>query len=80
MTFIIRERDGGRSAGYISAGFFGGLTLGRIALMWFNRMVGPQKVIFIYIVLVIAYVHIFLLPFCTRRIPLPLTAVHTGWS
>ncbi|KAF7978928.1 hypothetical protein HWV62_44131, partial [Athelia sp. TMB] len=70
VTFIIRERDGGRSAGYISAGFFGGLTLGRIVLMWFNRMllsplatnllthhfhtqVGPQKVIFIYLFLVI---------------------------
>ena len=24
VTFIIRERDGGHSAGYISSGFFGG--------------------------------------------------------
>lgn len=37
VTFIIRERDGGPSAGYISSGFFGGLTLGRVALIWFNR-------------------------------------------
>ena len=39
MTFIIRERAGGNSAGYISSGFFGGMTLGRVALMWFNRKV-----------------------------------------
>ncbi|KAF7983466.1 hypothetical protein HWV62_21756 [Athelia sp. TMB] len=39
VTFIISERDGGRSAGYISSGFFGGLTVGRIALMWINRKV-----------------------------------------
>lgn len=53
VTFIISERDGGRSAGYISSGFFGGLTVGRIALMWINRKIGTPKVIFLYSVLVI---------------------------
>ena len=42
VTFIISERDGGRSAGYISSGFFGGLTVGRIALMWINRKVSMR--------------------------------------
>ena len=39
VTFVIRERGGGHNAGYISSGFFGGMTLGRVALMWFNRKV-----------------------------------------
>jgi hypothetical protein len=57
VTYIIEERKGGSSAGYISSGFFGGerdlnshfsvrsdpylpgLALGRIALMWLNRLV-----------------------------------------
>jgi hypothetical protein len=41
VTFIIRERNGGSGAGYISSGFFGGITLGRVVLMWFNRKVCP---------------------------------------
>ncbi|KAJ3742478.1 MFS general substrate transporter [Lentinula detonsa] len=49
VTFIIRERDGGPSAGYISSGFFGGLTIGRLALMYVNKKVGEQKVVFIYV-------------------------------
>ncbi|KAG6811769.1 hypothetical protein H0H92_005899 [Tricholoma furcatifolium] len=39
VTFIIRERGGGHSSGYISSGFFGGLTLGRIGLLWLNKRV-----------------------------------------
>lgn len=66
MTFIIRERGGGSSSGYISSGFFGGmftipslawysytsdvlgLTLGRICLMWLNKMVGEHRIIIVY--------------------------------
>lgn len=61
VTFIIKQRDGGQSAGYISSGFFGGefslmsnvvhsmrfsylgLTLGRIGLMWLNKMVSQRN-------------------------------------
>ncbi|KAG7095459.1 hypothetical protein E1B28_006199 [Marasmius oreades] len=39
VTFIIEKRDGGHSAGYISSGFFGGLTIGRLGLMWMNKRV-----------------------------------------
>ncbi|CCO32693.1 Bypass of stop codon protein 6 [Rhizoctonia solani AG-1 IB] len=39
VTFIIDERGGGPSAGYISSGFFGGLMLGRVALLWVNQKV-----------------------------------------
>jgi fucose permease len=48
VTYIIEERGGGPSAGYISSGFFGGLTLGRILLLWVNEKVGERRVIFLY--------------------------------
>ncbi|ETW78487.1 hypothetical protein HETIRDRAFT_460335 [Heterobasidion irregulare TC 32-1] len=54
VTFIMQVRQGGASSGYISAGFFGGLTLGRVALLWVNEKVGERRVIFIYVLLAIA--------------------------
>ncbi|KAK7684562.1 hypothetical protein QCA50_012509 [Cerrena zonata] len=54
VTYVINERGGGPSAGYISSGFFGGLTFGRLALLWLNKKVGERLVVFIYIVLAIA--------------------------
>ncbi|TFY77871.1 hypothetical protein EWM64_g6140 [Hericium alpestre] len=54
VTYIIQVRHGGPSSGYISAGFFGGLTLGRVALLWVNKKVGERLVVFIYILLAIA--------------------------
>ncbi|KAL0067464.1 hypothetical protein AAF712_005452 [Marasmius tenuissimus] len=54
VTFIIEKRDGGHSAGYISSGFFAGLTLGRLALWWFNKRIGEHTVIFVYSILAIA--------------------------
>ncbi|KAF9010235.1 MFS general substrate transporter, partial [Cyathus striatus] len=48
VTFIIDVRGGGPNAGYISAGFFGGLTLGRVILLWVNEKVGERRVLFIY--------------------------------
>ncbi|KAL0057209.1 hypothetical protein AAF712_016153, partial [Marasmius tenuissimus] len=36
VTYVIRLRDGGSNSGYISSGFFGGLALGRVALLWAN--------------------------------------------
>ncbi|KAG2008699.1 MFS transporter [Coprinopsis cinerea AmutBmut pab1-1] len=48
VTYIIEERGGGPSAGYISSGFFGGLTLGRVILLWVNEKVGERLVLYIY--------------------------------
>ncbi|KAI0064407.1 MFS general substrate transporter [Artomyces pyxidatus] len=48
VTFVIRERQGGPSAGYISSGFFGGLTLGRIVLLWLNQKIGERRALFLY--------------------------------
>ena len=39
VTYVQDKRNGGANAGYISSGFFAGLMLGRILLMWVNRKV-----------------------------------------
>ncbi|KZT32778.1 MFS general substrate transporter [Sistotremastrum suecicum HHB10207 ss-3] len=54
VTYIIQERGGGPSSGYISSGFFGGLTVGRLALLWVNKTVGERRVIWLYSILAIA--------------------------
>ncbi|KAG8831933.1 hypothetical protein FRC17_002338 [Serendipita sp. 399] len=54
VTFIIRQRHGGPSSGYVSTGFFGGLTFGRVALLWVNKKVGERRVIFVYTIIGIA--------------------------
>lgn len=51
VTYIIEERGGGPSSGYISSGFFGGLTLGRVILLWVNKAVGERLVVYLYAVL-----------------------------
>ncbi|KAH7325496.1 MFS general substrate transporter [Rhizoctonia solani] len=53
VTFFVEERGGGTSAGYISSGFFGGLMLGRIGLIWLNEKVGERRVVYAYVLLAI---------------------------
>ncbi|TFL07867.1 MFS general substrate transporter [Pterulicium gracile] len=53
VTYIIEERGGGPSAGYISSGFWGGLAVGRIALLWVNKKIGEHRVIYLYSLLTI---------------------------
>ncbi|QRW26542.1 major facilitator superfamily transporter [Rhizoctonia solani] len=53
VTFAVEERGGGSSAGYISSGFFGGLMLGRIGLLWLNEKVGERRVVYAYILLAV---------------------------
>ncbi|KAL5501375.1 hypothetical protein ACEPAH_8635 [Sanghuangporus vaninii] len=48
VTFVIQQRGGGASSGYLSSGFFAGLTLGRLVLLWFNRLVGERRVVYLY--------------------------------
>ncbi|CUA77505.1 Gallate transporter [Rhizoctonia solani] len=54
VTFVIEERGGGPSAGYISSGFFGGLMLGRVVLLWVNEKIGERRVVYLYCLLCIA--------------------------
>ncbi|KAI0093476.1 major facilitator superfamily domain-containing protein [Irpex rosettiformis] len=53
VTFIQEKRGGGTSAGYISSGFFGGLMMGRLTLLWLNQKIGEHRVMFLYAVLAI---------------------------
>ncbi|KAF9650312.1 MFS general substrate transporter [Thelephora ganbajun] len=52
VTYIINVRGGGPSSGYISSGFFGGLTLGRVGLLWVNRLIGERSAVFLYGILI----------------------------
>jgi len=53
VTFVIDKRGGGASSGYLTSGFFAGITLGRVALLWINHKVGERRVVLIYILLAI---------------------------
>ncbi|KAF8524366.1 MFS general substrate transporter [Hysterangium stoloniferum] len=53
VTFIIGQRGGGPSAGYVSTGFFGGLTAGRLVLHFATRIIPERHTIFIYAILCI---------------------------
>ncbi|KAL1736056.1 major facilitator superfamily domain-containing protein [Schizophyllum commune] len=54
VTFVIDERGGGSSSGYLSSGFFGGLALGRILLLWVNKWIGEKRVVMVYTLICIA--------------------------
>ncbi|KAM5546104.1 hypothetical protein V8D89_000230 [Ganoderma adspersum] len=53
VTYVQDKRHGGANAGYISSGFFAGLMLGRVLLMWVNRKIGERRILFIYAFLAI---------------------------
>uniref|UniRef100_A0A8H7Y664 Major facilitator superfamily (MFS) profile domain-containing protein n=1 Tax=Psilocybe cubensis TaxID=181762 RepID=A0A8H7Y664_PSICU len=53
VTFMMVVRGGGPESGYVAAGFFGGLTLGRIALIWVNQKLGEVRAVYLYTALVI---------------------------
>ncbi|KAF9077556.1 major facilitator superfamily domain-containing protein [Rhodocollybia butyracea] len=48
VTYILTVRGGGANSGYISAGFFGGLMLGRVVLLWVNQKIGERRVLYLY--------------------------------
>ncbi|KAI9065306.1 MFS general substrate transporter [Trametes sanguinea] len=53
VTYVINLRHGGPDSGYIPSGLFGGLMIGRIALLPFSKLVGERRVIFVYILAVL---------------------------
>ncbi|KAG1840112.1 MFS general substrate transporter [Suillus tomentosus] len=55
VTYILDVRGGGPSSGYVSSGFFGGLMIGRVALLWLNEKIGERLALFIYSVLAIIF-------------------------
>ncbi|KAK7034552.1 hypothetical protein VNI00_012399 [Paramarasmius palmivorus] len=52
-TYILRLRDGGVNSGYISSGFFAGITIGRLGLLWLNAKIGDRYAMYLYIFLAI---------------------------
>ncbi|KAI0358139.1 MFS general substrate transporter [Trametes cingulata] len=53
VQYVIDLRGGGPSSGYIASAFFGGLTLGRVGLLWVNRKLGEHRAIFLYAIVAI---------------------------
>ncbi|EJU06129.1 MFS general substrate transporter [Dacryopinax primogenitus] len=53
VTYLVQVRGGGPSSGYASSGFFGGLALGRVLLLWVNKKLGTNRVIYLYSFLVL---------------------------
>ncbi|KAI0346461.1 MFS general substrate transporter [Trametopsis cervina] len=58
VTYIQQVRGGGANAGYVSTGFFAGLTVGRVGLLWLNKKIGERNAIFLYTVLALALVFV----------------------
>ncbi|KAI9634043.1 major facilitator superfamily domain-containing protein [Dioszegia hungarica] len=52
-TFLIQERGGNSSSGYVTSGFFGGLTVGRIVLIPVTNRLGHRLSVYIYTVIAI---------------------------
>ncbi|KAG8216750.1 hypothetical protein J3R82DRAFT_6965 [Butyriboletus roseoflavus] len=57
VTYIIDLRNGGSSSGYISTGFWAGLTIGRVALIKVNNLIGERHAFLVYTLLAIAISH-----------------------
>ncbi|KAG9029878.1 hypothetical protein FRB95_004754 [Tulasnella sp. JGI-2019a] len=55
VTFLDQLRGGGPSAGYVSSGFFGGITVGRFILWPVTDWIGKRRSIYIYGVLAIIF-------------------------
>ncbi|KAI0316668.1 MFS general substrate transporter [Amylostereum chailletii] len=53
VTYTIEVRHGGPSSGYISSGFYGGLALGRVALLWVTKKLGNRPAVFTYMFIAI---------------------------
>ncbi|KAJ7190096.1 MFS general substrate transporter [Mycena pura] len=53
VTYMVNVRGGGSSSGYIAAGYAGGVVLGRIALVRVNKLVGENRIVYIYTLIAI---------------------------
>ncbi|GFZ44913.1 hypothetical protein JCM24511_02639 [Saitozyma sp. JCM 24511] len=48
VTFIINERQGPTSSGYISSGYFAGLAVGRLALIPLTSLINNNRAVYLY--------------------------------
>ena len=49
VAYLIDERGGGVSVGYVESAFWAGLTLSRVLLGKFNLYIGEKRVVFLYL-------------------------------
>jgi len=55
VTFLDQLRGGGPSAGYVSSGFWGGITVGRFILWPVTDRIGKSRAIYVYGALAIGF-------------------------
>ncbi|EJD40216.1 MFS general substrate transporter [Auricularia subglabra TFB-10046 SS5] len=48
VTYLVDQRGGGASTGYVSSGFYGGLMVGRMILPPLSQKIGRRRVVFVY--------------------------------
>ncbi|KAF9457967.1 major facilitator superfamily domain-containing protein, partial [Collybia nuda] len=53
VTYVLHEKQGRSSSGYISSGYYGGIMIGRIALLKVNEKIGEHQVLFFYCLLAV---------------------------
>lgn len=53
-SFILDERGGNSNSGYVSVGYFGGLTLGRVVLIPLTDWMGKYNSLYVYTTIAIA--------------------------
>jgi fucose permease len=54
-SFLMAIRGGGPSSGYVSTGFFGGMTLGRVILFGITERLGAANAIYVYTLIAICF-------------------------
>ncbi|KAH8822989.1 MFS general substrate transporter [Flagelloscypha sp. PMI_526] len=80
VTFLIKERGGTQNSGYVSAGFYGGIALGRVLLIPINKKLTEQRAIYLWTLLSIAFLLIsWLIPkFLATAIAIPLMGLSSA--
>ncbi|KAF7307444.1 SER THR protein phosphatase family protein [Mycena indigotica] len=53
VSYMINVRGGGAQSGYIAAGYSGGVVLGRIVLIPLNKLIGENRVVYVYTLIAI---------------------------
>ncbi|KAF8181818.1 MFS general substrate transporter [Pholiota molesta] len=53
VTILVFSRGGGPKTGYITSGYFGGMTVGRVVLIQVNKKIGEIRAIYVYTCFVI---------------------------
>ncbi|KAF5322629.1 hypothetical protein D9619_002070 [Psilocybe cf. subviscida] len=80
VTFMTVERGGGPSSGYVASGYWGGLTAGRLLLIWVTERLGKSHALYVYIsITIVLQFVVWLIPsFITGAIAVSLIGVFLG--